>query len=396
MDDNSIPALNAEQKIKAYYGEITDDVQTILSQTTNVVEYNNNNVYSNPTGSLEIDLGNTYTFINKKVVFKIDTETTATGYTPIGEVYVVVEFDKFGKIVQVTNEAQSERLMNQNKEDNYQFIAAIGFGNLNKWHIKIVKETNLRNRIIEPTEFRLQTYVDNVQTDLGIPVDPSTSTIRTGDILIDGIIVEQGAFEYRGIQTTGNIKIELEETQAAPGYDNNIGIAEITFDVTTDTTDPLEPRPVISNEQSNNSSVKVTANASTRELEILVINEPKATIELYKVDEEGAGIGNVKFNATIEVEGDPSTRTYIEKDSSKDLYTDNDETPGKLEFAFPTTYANQNMLLTITEGQITGYKQAQTIKMRIHTDENGKIDPYNVRIISGENLDDGKGGAKLN
>lgn len=382
IDDTSILALNADQKIKAYYGEISDSVQTIISQTTNVVEYNNNYAYNNQTGNLSIDLGNTYNFINKKVVFEIDTITPATGYTPIDKVYVVVEFDKHGKITQVTNEAGSERLLQQTKDGDYEFSAFIGFGNLNKWHIKIMKESSNGTRI-NNTTFELQTYVDNVQTDIGIPIDPATVT--TGDITIGGVVSEEGAYEHRGIQTTGNIKIDLEETQAAQGYDNNIGSAEITFTVTTDTSNPLEPRPVLTNVASNNNSVIATANASTRELEILVINEPKVAIEVEKVDEDGNPIGGIEFTATTQVEGDPSTLTSLGKISTNDS--------GKLQLSFPTTYINSYILVTLTETKATGYKQAQPIVIRIHTDQDGKVDANNVNIVSGKDQNDGKGGA---
>ncbi len=382
IDDTSILALNADQKIKAYYGEISDSVQTIISQTTNVVEYNNNYAYNNQTGNLSIDLGNTYNFINKKVVFEIDTITPATGYTPIDKVYVVVEFDKHGKITQVTNEAGSERLLQQTKDGDYEFSAFIGFGNLNKWHIKIMKESSNGTRI-NGTVFKLQTYVDNVPTDIGIPIDPATVT--TADITIGGVVSEEGAYEHRGIQTTGNIKIDLEETQAAQGYDNNIGSAEITFTVTTDTSNPLEPRPVLTNVASNNNSVIATANASTRELEILVINEPKVAIEVDKVDEDGNPIGGIEFTATTQVEGDPSTLTSLGKISTNDS--------GKLQLSFPTTYINSYILVTLTETKATGYKQAQPIVIRIHTDEDGKVDANNVNIVSGKDQNDGKGGA---
>ena len=382
IDDTSILALNADQKIKAYYGELTDDVQTILSQTTNVVEYNNNYAYNNQTGNLAIDLGNTYNFLNKKVVFEIDTVTPPAGYTAIDKVYVVMEFDKYGQITNVTNEAGSERLIMQNKVGNHEANVFVGFGSLNKWNLKIVKESSNGTRIND-TEFKLQTYVDNVQTDIGIPVDPTTVT--TADRIIGGVTVEEGVFEHRGVQTTGNIKIELEETRAATGYENNIGKAEITFTVTTDTSNSVEPRPVISNVTSNNTSVIAKANASTREIEVIVVNEPKVTIEIEKTDDEGNAIQGIEFTATTQIEGDPTTLTSLGK-----ILTDSE---GKLQISFPTNYINSNVLVTLTETKATGYKQAQPIVLRIHTGQDGRIDTNNVNITSGKDQNDGKGGA---
>lgn len=383
IDDPNIAAVAAEQKIKAYYGELTDSIQTILSQTTNVVEYNNNYAYNNLTGNLSIDLGNTYNFVNKKAVFEIDTITPASGYTAIGKVYLVVEFDKFGKITAVSN-GNSDRIVAQNKVNDYEANIFIGFGSLNKYSIKIVKESSNGTRIND-TQFKVQTYVDNTQTDIGIKQDPDILT--TADRVLAGVTVESGVIEQRGIQSTGNIKFILEETQAATGYENNIGKAEITFNVTTDTTNPLEPRPVISNIASNNNSVIATINASTREVEIKVVNEPRVGVELEKVDDSDNPLKGVEFTATSQLDGDPTTLTNLGKLSTGD--------DGKLQLSLPTNYINSNILITLTETKTVGYKQAQPIVLRIRTGMDGRIDTSNVNVISGKDNSDGKGGATI-
>lgn len=385
VDNTSTLALNADQKIKAYYGELTDSTSDILAQTDHVKVFNNDYAYNNLTGVLAIDLGNTYDFLEKKVVFEINTITPAAGYLPIDKVYVVVEFDNRGQVVNVTNEAQSERLVYQQRVGPHEIDAFVGFGNLNKWHLKLIKESSNGTRI-DNTEFEFETFINNAPMNLGnpgIPVAPAT--VLTGPITVGGIVTENGVYEYRGIEEIGEIKIDLEEITAAPGYDNNIGPAEITFEVTTDTTNPLEPRPVLSNVSSNNNSVVATANAATRTLEILVVNEPKITIQLEKVDDTGMQIGGIEFKAETQIEGQPSTLTDLGKVTT--------DTNGNLQLSFPTNYINSYILVTLKETKAIAYKQAQPITLRIHTDASGMIDTTNVNIIAGKDLNDGNGGA---
>lgn len=386
IDDTTLLAVGAEQKIKAYYGELTDSVQTILSQTTNVVEYNNNYAYQNQTGNLSEKLGNTYNFINKKVVFEIDTVGAPNGYTAIGKVYAVAEFDKFGKLVKLEN-ADSERIVSTKVENSYEGSIYIGFGNLNKYSVKIIKESPNGARI-DGTEFSIETFVNDAQTDLGFGQNPITKTTGPSQMVdASGNPVENGIIEQRGIEATGNIKIKLDELQAAPGFENNLGTAEITFTCTTDTTDPLEPRPNITNASSNNSMVTVTANNKTREIEIKVLNESRIGVELEKVDDNGDPLKGVEFTATTQIEGDPTSINMLEPVKTGD--------DGKLQISLPANYVNTVLLITLQETKPEGYKQAAAIQLRICTDKDGKIITNNVNIGAGEYKNDGNGGATI-
>ena len=387
IDDNTILAANADQKVKAYYGELDAPADEILSQEENVITYNNGYEWNILTGNEVLDLGNTYSFIEKKVILEIETVKPAAGYTQIGKVYIVIEFDKYGKISKITDEINSERLLNKKALDDYEVAIFIGFGNLNKWNFKLIKESSAGVGI-NGAEFMLQTYVNDIQTDIGIPVDPDTVTTEPINIPGTTTVMEDGVFSQRGIQTTGTIKIEIDETEPAPGYIAPITGLELTFDVETDNSDPDEPRPVIRNEKINNTSnAKVEVDSVKREIKVTVFNEPQVVLELEKIDEEQNILQGVEFLISTMVEGEPSTYTDLGK------YTTDEN--GRLNITFPTQVVNSNIILSVVESKTVGYKLAQPINLRIRTTQDGSMDPNNVNIISGENKDDGQGGAKL-
>lgn len=387
IDDNTILAANADQKVKAYYGELDESADEILSQEENVITYNNGYEWNILTGNEILDLGNTYSFIEKKVVLEIETVKPAAGYTQIGKVYTVIEFDKYGKISKMTDEINSERLVNKKALDDYEAAIFIGFGNLNKWNFKLVKESSAGVGI-NGAEFMLQTYVNDVQTDIGIPIDPDKITTSSINIPGTATVMEDGVFEQRGIQTTGAIKIQIDETEPAPGYIAPITGLELTFDVETDNSNPDEPRPVIRNEKINNTSnAKVEVDSIKREIKVTVFNEPQVVLELEKLTEDENLLQGVEFSISTMVEGEPSTY--------RDLGKATTDENGKLSVTFPTQAVNSNIILSVVETKTVGYKLAQPINIRIRTTVDGSMDPNNVNIISGENKDDGQGGAKL-
>ncbi len=358
------PALNATHIVKAQYGEKTDDEDTILASTTNEISYNGGNEYTSIDGITTIDLGKTYDFAGKKVIYTITTPTSATGFNQIGKVRLVVEFDSKGNITSLNG--ISSRLLTGTGYTGLTMNAIIGYGNNDFYTIKVAKEDS-------NTGLRVNGAIFDINIENNSNNVESLTNLTTQDDVVGTHIVDSGVIDFKKLKYEGNVKLSITETAVPSGYkeDKLNSPIEVAFDVTLDKTDPDDILLKVENVDSN--GVKVTYNKYTKEIEITITNDPVLYLNVDKVDESGNAILGMEFTVKIQEKGTANV---------EELGKFKTDDAGRIELKLDNKYADKSVLLMLEETKIYEYQAIDPIIIDAYINEQGKI--QTIVMTSGE------------
>ena len=357
--------LGATHTIKAQYGEKSESNETILNKTDNIINYNNGEKYESQEGTTNIQLGSTYNFIDKKVIYTIETPDSAAEYAPIGRIYLTVEYDSKGRVQTVNG--QSSRLISATKGGDHVINAVIGYGDMDFYTIKVVTE-GTNNVRINNSKFDITLTQDGNEVE-------TYKDLLTQDKFINNTLIEQGIIELRKLKYEGNIKLTLNETESAEGYSTEPTPMplDIELEARLDKTDPDDIKLDVNNINSPNATVNV--NRDTRTIEIIIVNTPAIKLELNKQDNFGNSIIGVKFNLQIQ----EKDSTNIE--SLGVLQTDD---MGIAIYDIINKYTNKTILIRLDEimdaaNQV--FKPIDPIILEAYINSKGKI--QEIQLNSG-------------
>lgn len=367
--ETGTPVLNGSHAIKAQYGELSESPETILRKTDNIIWEKGPYITDNST--IQTDLGNTYQVFNKKVIFTISTPITPDKggnekYNSISDVYIAAEFDENGLLSKV--EGLSSRVETVENTNSLTINTVIGFGNIDNYKIKIVKETEENGTRINGAVFD----VDFKSNDDDI--QQTYTSLETGIKIINGISIEEGVTELPKLKTEGKITLTVTETKAPDGYEGLVNVPmEINFDLSLNKISDDNVTLQVTNLTTSSQSLQVETNETTREITINIINKPVINLNITKTDENGNNLAGMSFNITIQEKDNLGTAT--------DYGTVTTGEEGNIASIIPMDYKNKTIFITLTESKNEFYQEIAPITIEAETDESGHIS--SAKLISG-------------
>ena len=355
--------LDTTHIVKAQYGNLEDDINTILNSTENQIIYNDGNAYASTNGKTLIGLGKTYGLANKKVIYTIETPTQPESYHPIGKVYLVVEFDNNGNISNVNG--ISSRLLSGTGFNGLTINAVVGYGDIDFYTITVAKQdsnTGLRMNGVM-FDVNIEQNDKNVETMENLPTQEES---------VGGIAVDTGVINIKKLKYEGNIKLTLTEKNVPEGYkEDMLNVpTKVSFDLSLDRTDPNNV--VLKLDNINSNGLDLTYNKYTKQILITIKNDPIIKFTLNKEDESGNPIVGMNFDVKLQ-----------EKDSTNIVNFGSFKTDdnGQIQFNIPNAYANKNVLIRLDETKVYEYQKIDPIIIDAYIDSNGQI--KTLSLISG-------------
>lgn len=363
-------ALNGSHAIKAQYGDKNEEMNDILNKQDNIVEYNNSNGYQTEEGKISANLGSTYDFSDKKVVYTISTATipdnseTNEKFEAIGDIHVIVEFDKEGRISSING--KSTRILALKNSNYYTIDLMIGFGDNTNYSVKIIKEAENKDIRVNGTKFN----INLLQNDSKVM---EYNDQITGEYSIGDTVIEDGVIKLDKLEYEGKIKLEINETEAAEGYINNSPNTNVEFNVSLNREDTENPVLKVSNINSSE-GIKTSVDELTREISITITDKAIMKLNITKTDEYGNLINGVKFGVTIR-----SDKDYNKVIDCGTLTTDE---YGKIENVIENTFKDETIIITLMEEENEVYNKINPIVIEAHINEKGQIDADSAKIVS--------------
>lgn len=362
----------ATHKISAQYGDKTDDESTILNGTNNVLNYNGGDIFESEKGLTNAQLGNTYSLANKKVIYKITTVDTPEKlntddandgrYAKIGEIFIIVEYDSKGRIETING--NSSRLIRANKEADHVMNIIIGYGDIDFYTLRIVKEDVNGIRI------------NNAKFDINFELNNNNVEKFEGEVTSDKYIntqlIESGLIEKTKLRHEGKAKISLTETEAPEGYDNSLVGKQINveFDVSLDKSNP--DNILLNVDNINSPDADVNVNKQMRQITIIIKNNPIIKFKLSKQDENSNMLNGMKFNMIVQEKGTTNTENF------GTLTTDD---LGVIEQNIINKYSGKSILIRLDEIKDVNYVQIDPIIIECYINDLGKI--QTIQLNSG-------------
>ena len=357
---------NGTHIIKAQVGELEQSNEEIINNQENILF--EKGPENSKNGVITLNLGNTYNLINKKVIYTIYTPTTPDNtsgkYNSIKEVYVEVEFDEKGEIKNITG--LSSRVESATATNQLTMNIVIGFGNIDNYKINIIKETTNGLRI-NGAVFDINLNVNG--TDVK-KYNSQTTNVK----IMNGITIEEGIIELEKLKYEGQIKLTLTETKAPQGYDDLLNVPmDVNFNLKLNKLGDDDVEIKVTDITANSQNIRVEVNEKTREISIIVTNEPIFKLNINKVDENGNQLVGMNFNMILQEKGDLSQTIDYGTITTKD--------DGKAQASINANYIDKTILITLTEEKNENFVSTAPITLEIYINSNGKID--SVKLISG-------------
>ena len=357
---------NGTHTIKAQVGELAQSSEEIINSEDNILF--EKGPESTRNGVITLNLGNTYSLINKKVIYTIYTPTTPDNtngkYNSIKEVYVEVEFDEKGEIENITG--LSSRVESATASNQLTMNIVIGFGNIDNYKISIITEATSGLRI-NGVVFDINLNVD------GTDIKTYTSQ-TTGVKTLNGIAIDEGIIELEKLKYEGQIKLTLTETKAPQGYDSLLNIPmDVNFNLKLNKLGDDDVELIVTDITANSQNIRVEVNEKTREISIIVTDEPTFKLNINKVDENGNQLVGMNFNMILQEKDDLSQTIDYGTITTKD--------DGKAQVGINANYMDKTILITLTEEKSENFVSIAPITLEVNINSNGKIET--VKLISG-------------
>lgn len=385
--EGAIFAITSEEldnKGNAVVGTQKSITNTVLTDITQDDDGNNVKNYdideeeaTNKDGLVNFDLGLAYQ--NKIIKYTLEEVKAPDGYTPIAPIEVTVQFDQYGRIIQMTdNSFRANSFLDSNTGKSHNMIFNISNGTIQpQYSVKVVSTDSQTGIRINDSIFQVK-VTDSEETIYKEVTGKTRDITKTvGNVTFAS---ERGVMKVTGIKAEGDIKISLNQVETATGYvygSNKVAgeiLANAQFIPSTDNLDDdlkLTVKP--------NSGFEVTVDNINREIIIKVKNDPELTFDITKIDgKTKEKLANAEFTVTSVVQTTATTTPTTLNEKSK--LTDEN---GHTTVNGGIVQAGRTMIYTLKENKLEGYQQLDDIILLVQYDTKGKIMYY--EILSDEN-----------
>lgn len=325
--------------------------------------------------SLYFDLGITH--YSEILKFKFVQKTAPTGYNKIYDQYFLVQFNQYGRVVQII--PGGYRVQADVIGNSHSIVTTLKNGTQSpQFTVKVVKSDSETNNRLDNVEFNLGA----VNTDTSNVLLEDTKIV-TGDRIDKATnrVIEKGV-SYTAIPVTndtdGNISIKLDETKGTVGYDASANTTSGEIKVNAQITPIDDYEDTVALKLINNAGFDVTVDSANRLITVKVLNQPAISLNIVKEDfdlinpddpnSESAKIAGAQFKVTSIVQGRNSV-----KQTELDVTTDKTNTSGKSSTNIGKPYAGQSVIYTLEEQKMDGYDKLDPIQVLVMYDTKGLV-----------------------
>lgn len=366
-------------------GTLEQITNTVLTGTTTDDDGNNVKNYdvdeeeaTDTNGLVSFDLGLAHQ--NKTIKYTLEEVKAPEGYTPIAPIEITVQFDQYGRIIQMTdNSFRADCYLDSDTGKSHNMIFNVSNGTIEpQYSVKVVSVDSQTGIRINDSIFYVE-VTDSEGTTFKEVTGKTRDVIKTvGNVTFAS---ERGVMKVSGIKAEGDIKISLNQLETATGYVYGSGnkvagevLAHAEFiPSTTNLEDDLKltVQP--------NSGFEVTVDNTNREIIIKVKNDPELTFDITKIDgKTKEKLANAEFTVTSVLQTSATTVPTTLNETSK-LTDENGHTTANGGMV----QAGRTMIYTLKENKLEGYQQLDDIILLVQYDTKGKILYY--EILSDEN-----------
>lgn len=366
-------------------GTLEQITNTVLTGTTTDDDGNNVKNYdvdeeeaTDTNGLVSFDLGLAHQ--NKTIKYTLEEVKAPEGYTPIAPIEITVQFDQYGRIIQMTdNSFRADCYLDSDTGKSHNMIFNVSNGTIEpQYSVKVVSVDSQTGIRINDSIFYVE-VTDSEGTTFKEVTGKTRDVIKTvGNVTFAS---ERGVMKVSGIKAEGDIKISLNQLETATGYvygsSNKVAGEVLAHAEFIPSTTNLEDDLKLTVQP--NSGFEVTVDNTNREIIIKVKNDPELTFDITKIDgKTKEKLANAEFTVTSVLQTSATTVPTTLNETSK-LTDENGHTTANGGMV----QAGRTMIYTLKENKLEGYQQLDDIILLVQYDTKGKILYY--EILSDEN-----------
>lgn len=352
-------------------GDVVPNTQVILTSTGHDT--------TDSDGKLYFDLG--LSIQNKTIKYTFTEITPPEGYDPILPMSMTVQYDAYGNIANMTDDAYrlTERLATTTGKSHH-LVPIIGNGTITPaYTVKVVSKDSLTGSKVNGAIFQVE-----ATNDAGEVVKQTTGTTAdvTENVLGTPIVTDKGILNVNGIGAEGDVQIKVTQVEAGDEYvfgNNKItGTIKINaeFIVVGNNLDKDLKLTLI-----NDDGYDVTINNENRTITVAVENDPKLGFELTAIDSTTQeSIPGAEFKITSQTVANSTltstglNRTFNVTDADGKTVIDD----------IDNTYARKTVIYTITQTPIAGFEAFNDVIVSVQYDTDGNIISANLSSSANE------------
>lgn len=305
-------------------------------------------------------------------------------YVPIGRFNVTVEYDMYGKIKNITTDSNRVNAI-EKVEGSHDIVVIVGEPtDPGTYAVKVVSQEVDSNLRINESKFTIN-MTDETGKEI---IDQRNNKFETSNLSRNGYIVEKGVIKLSGFKNSGEISIQVDQTEAAEGYKFGTQTTSGTVKVRVEYE---QGRPIF--EIIEKAGFNVEIDEINYEIIIKVNNEPEAQMYINNVlktknlvkETVMENIEGSKFEITSVIQ----TTTDI---TATDLNVTTKETnaEGNTSAKVGIPYLGKTVLYTIHQIETPEYEPIGDIIVLVQYDTKGLVKHYEIisnaddAIVTGE------------
>lgn len=331
---------------------------------------------------------------NKTIKYTLTEVVPPEGYTAIVPITVIVKFDAYGRITEITdNSFRAECYLDSNTGKSHNMIFNISNGTVDpQYSVKVISQDSQTGTRINGSIFQVE-----VKNSEGTTYKEVTGTTRDVNKRVGNrtFVSEKGVMKVTGIKAEGDIKISVNQVETATGYvygSNTVAGNVIVNAEFTVSASELEKDLTLT--KKDDAGFEVTVDNTNREIIIKVKNDPELTFDITKIDgKTKQKLSGAEFTVTSVLQTSATTVPTTLNETSK--LTNED---GHTTLNGGIIQAGRTMIYTLKENKLEGYDQLDDIVLLVQYDTKGNVmyyetlsDVNDVRMIKDQVIEDEEG-----
>ena len=315
-----------------------------------------------------------------QIKYEFSENYTPEDYDPKGTFEVLVEYDDQSKITNIVNNDEFIRTQENPEGSNNVFVKILSEEELNKYKdkytIKVVSqevETNLR---INESIFDIE-----INQGEGKLIQELTGA-STANVEKKGYILEKGVIKTESINKSGDVYVEINQTEVAEGYIFGNQKTSGTVHLNVQYDEPVGDEKVAPQiTVIDKDGLEVSVDNTNKEITIKVLNEPEVIMEILTnfetKDEEGNKELTPQEGVHYTITSKVQTSTEI-TDTDLNVTSKETDEEGKTKVAVGIPYVGKAVIYTISQEESDAYDKLGDIEILVQYDTKGLIKYYEV------------------
>ena len=308
---------------------------------------------------------------NKVRVYTFEELSAPSTYVPIGRFNVFVEYDMYGKIKNITTDSNRVSAI-ENVGGSHDIVVIVGEPtDPGAYTVKVVSQEVDSNLRINESKFTIN-MTDEAGNEI---IDQRNNKFVTANIVRNGYVVEKGAIKIGGLKNTGNINIQVDQTETAEGYKYGTQTTSGTVKVKVTYEQGIPKIEIL------DTSLDVEVDEVNHEIIIKVNNEPETQMYINNVlktknAEKETVMENIE-GSKFEITSAIQTTTDI-TETDLNVTTKETDAEGNTSAKVGIPYLGKTVLYTIHQIETLEYEPIGDIVVLVQYDTKGLIKHYEI------------------